>query len=352
MPLNMKLWEINESGLKEIDELKIETEKQLEDWIEKDIAILGLNILIIGRQVSTSFRGRIDLIAIDEQCDIVIIELKKNKTPRDVIAQILDYASWVKNLGYKEISIIAKDYLKKELATAFFDFFGISLNENINVNHKMIIVASEFDESSQRILDYLANEYQVNINAIFFNTFMKGDTKILGRAWLMDPDEVQSKAESRKQAPWQGYWFVNVGEGIHRNWDDNVLYNYIGAGQALKYSRPLQKLQIGDKILAYLKGNGYVGYGTVVDTSKRINEFLINEKGDKLLDATVEAPKIWENKDDVDKSEYAVKINWINKFTRDEAKYFKGIFANPNIVCKLRHAETIEFLKREFGIEE
>lgn len=348
----MKLWEINQDGLQEIGESKLETEKQLEDWIEKEISILGLNILVIGRQIITAFGGRIDLLAIDDQGDIVIIELKKDKTPRDVIAQILDYASWIRKLNYNEISLIAMNYLQKDLPLAFSEFFNLTIPENINSNHKMIIVASEFDESSERILNYLADEYQVNINAIFFNTFNNNGNKILGRAWLMDPEEVQIKAEARKQAPWQGYWFVNVGEGSHRNWEDNIKYNYIGAGQDIKYSKPLKKLQVDDEIFAYMKGYGYVGYGKVIDISKPIKDFYINDKGDKLLDAEdVIAPKIWENKDDPNKSEYAVKISWIKSFKRDEAKFFKGAFANQNIVCKLRHLETLDYLKKEFGVK-
>jgi len=35
-----------------------------------------------------------------------------------------------------------------------------------------------------------------------------------------------------------------------------------------------------------------------------------------------------------------------------DAKTFKGVFANQNIVCKLRHEETVDFLIREFGISE
>lgn len=348
MALNMKLWEICDSKLQEINESKIDKEEQLENWIEKDTSIIGYNILIIGRQVSTSFGGRLDLLAIDELGDLVILELKRDKTPRDVIAQVLDYASWVKKLNYNSISNMALKYLKKELAEVFYDKFGFSIPETINSNHKMIIVASEFDESSQRIVEYLAIEHNVNINAVFFNTFIQKNQKILGRAWLMDPEEIQERSESRNQAPWQGFWFVNVGEGPHRNWDDNIKYNYIGAGQDIKYSRPLSKLKEGAEIFAYMKGIGYVGYGKVLNESVPIKEFKDNKTGKFILKSDVKATKINSYCDDLDKSEYAVKVNWIKTFSRENAKKFKGIFANQNIVCKLRHTETLEYLKREF----
>lgn len=350
MSINMKLWEIEGDNLSEIVESKLDSEEQLEIWIEKDISILGLNILLLGRQVTTSFGGRIDLLGIDEQGDLVVIELKRDKTPRNVVAQILDYASWVRTLSYSDISGLAMKYLKEELSSAFFNKFEFSIPETINSNHKMLIVASEFDESSQRILDYLATEHQVNINAVFFSTFMKNGKRMLGRAWLMDPEEVQDRTESKKQAPWQGYWFVNVGEGEHRNWEDNVKYGYIGAGQGLKYSRPLQKLQPGDEIFAYMKGIGYVGYGKVTEVSVPITDFVVQKTGKRLLDSEVVAPRIWENSENIDKSEYVVSVEWIKTVSKEDSRKFKGVFANQNIVCKLRHTETVEFLKREFEV--
>jgi RecB family endonuclease NucS len=50
--------------------------------------------MILGRQVHTEHDGYIDILGLNKDGDLVIVELKRNKTPRDVIAQCLDYASW------------------------------------------------------------------------------------------------------------------------------------------------------------------------------------------------------------------------------------------------------------------
>lgn len=254
MSFNMKIWRVKEGGdLKDIKLSTIDSEERLENWIDNDSSILGLELLIIGRQVTTQFGGRIDLLAIDRQGDLSIIELKRDKTPRDIVAQVLDYASWVRRLTYNELDRISTDYKGKSLASMFSELFNEAIPDNINANHKMLIVASELDDSTERIVQYLADEHQVNINALFFNFFADDYGEILGRAWLMDPEEVQDLAESRKQAPWSGYWFVNVGEGPHRNWDDNVKYGYIGAGQGPWYSGSLKKLKPGYEIFAFMK---------------------------------------------------------------------------------------------------
>ena len=136
------------------------------------------------------------------------------------------------------------------MASAFVDFYGEPIPENVNATHSMMIVASELDESSERIVQYLAEEHGVSINAVYFNFFRFDDQEFLGRAWLIDPIELQERSEERRQAAWSGYWFVNVGEGPNRNWDDNVQYGFIGAGQGARFSAALKRIQPRDNIFA------------------------------------------------------------------------------------------------------
>jgi hypothetical protein len=49
-------------------------------------------------------------------------------------------------------------------------------------------------------------------------------------------------------------------------------------------------------------------------------------------------------------SEWAIGVNWLKSYSAEDAKTFKGVFANQNVVCELKHSETAEFLEREFGI--
>src|SRR5271170_4387677 len=94
------LWRIEPNGLVQVDAGKLDAESQIEDWIERDPSILDPNLLIIGRQVKTQHSGPIDLLGLASDGAVFIIELKRDKTPREVIAQILDYASgWNLTLG-------------------------------------------------------------------------------------------------------------------------------------------------------------------------------------------------------------------------------------------------------------
>jgi hypothetical protein len=347
MPLEMTLWRVAGSKLESISQAQLDQEQRLEEWIVKDPSILGMDIALIGRQVQTDFGSRLDLLALDRDANCVVLELKRGRTPREVVAQVLEYGAWVKNLGYNELDQIAQGWKQKSIATIFQETFGDAMPETVNSSHNLIVVASRLDDSSERIISYLSEEYGVGINAVFFTFFRENNTELLGRAWLKDPVATIDRA-ARKRLPWSGYWFVNVGEGEHRNWDDNREYDYIGAGQGEKYSRPLRHLRLGDKFFAYMKGIGYVGYGEVVKEATPISDFVVDKSGKPLLALALRAPKAAENKDSPEKSEWAVGVRWLKALPREQAKTFKGIFANQNIVCKLSDTKTLEFLMSEF----
>lgn len=199
MPQNVKVWEIIEGDmLKEIHKSKLELEERLEKWLEKDISIVSNDLLVIGRQIETDFGGVIDLLCVDYNGDIVIVELKRDKTPREIVAQTLDYASWVKDLSNEKITEIANRYLgeKGPFEDAFKRKFGAEIPEILNEHHKMLIVASEIDSSSERIIKYLSDSYGAGINALTFQYFKDDDRReFLARVFLIEPTEVEYKAQ-------------------------------------------------------------------------------------------------------------------------------------------------------------
>lgn len=352
MTIDMSLWKVADEQLINVEKARLDSEDRLESWLEKDVSLLDMNLMIIGRQVYTRFGGYIDLLAINPDGDIVILELKRSRTPRDIVAQVLDYATWVKQLSAKEIDDIASKYLGESLSASFQKHFNSSIPESINTQHSMIIIASKLDDATERIINYLANDYGININAIFFNFFKDNDAEFLGRSWLMNPQDVEQRSESKNSISWSGYWFVNVGDGEHRNWEDCVRYGFLSAGQGKNYSGPLKKLKIGDKVFAYMKQNGYVGYGIVNKEAVPVRDFYVDGEGKNLLELPLNQMGIADNKDDDDLSEWLVGVNWIKTFKRNEPKWMKDLFANQNIVCKLRNQPTVEFLVREFMLNE
>ncbi len=174
MAEDVRVWEILEGDrLEEIKKTRLDLETRLEKWLEQDIFILSSDLLVIGRQVDTDFGGSIDLLCLGYNGYLVIVELKRDKTPREVTAQALDYASWVADLSNEKITEIANSYLGEDgpLEDRFRIKFGSELPEIINEQHSMIIVASEIDGRSERIIRYLSDNYGVGINASYVSVF-------------------------------------------------------------------------------------------------------------------------------------------------------------------------------------
>ena len=53
MPFSMKLWQVQGQDLQEFKREALNDEQQLENWVVKDPSVLGFDILLIGRQVTT-----------------------------------------------------------------------------------------------------------------------------------------------------------------------------------------------------------------------------------------------------------------------------------------------------------
>jgi hypothetical protein len=209
MAEEIKIWQVeNGARLTEVNRSKLDFEERLENWLNEDISILSAELLIIGRQVETDYGKYIDLLCINPNGDLVIVELKKDKTPREVTAQVLDYASWVKDLSHERILNLSNLYLAKKntnLEEGFQKKFGVELPEVLNSSHAMLIVASEIDESTERIIKYLSDSHGVNINVAQFQYFKnQNGQEFLARIFLIEQSEVEQKAQSKatnKRAP-------------------------------------------------------------------------------------------------------------------------------------------------------
>lgn len=201
MSSNIRLWKVtSNNSLQEINQSSLDLEARIEDWLEADISIISDNLLVIGRQIPTDFGGLIDLLCIDHDGDLVIVELKRDKTPRDVTAQVLDYASWVKDLANDTIAGMASEYLPdgESLETAFHRRFQSDLPEILNERHKMLIVASRIDGNSERIITYLSDTYGISINAVTFQYFQdESGNELLARVFLIEPDQVEYRAQTK-----------------------------------------------------------------------------------------------------------------------------------------------------------
>jgi hypothetical protein len=338
---------------------RLPSEQLLEEMIISDPRILSGEWMPIGRQEVTSYGGRIDLLAIAPDGSLVLIELKRDRTPREIIAQALDYASWVEQLTPEKIAQIYQRFSGGgSLDQAFLQRFGSELDEEtLNESHQIIIVAAELDASTERIVSYL-NVRDIPINVVFFRVFDHGGQQLLSRVWLIDPGETQANVSSATKGngdkePWNGEYYVSFGDPASRDWDDARKYGYISAGGGSWYSQTLKLLSPGDRIWVKIPKVGYVGVGCVTEAVQPAKDFNVTTpQGDRpALEVLKHADRYKPFVDDSDKSEYFVGVQWLDTVPADQAVNEVGLFGNQNTVCqpltpKWRH--TVERLKTYF----
>jgi hypothetical protein len=356
MPIQHAIWTVSDNP-KQLTAGRLPNEQLLEDMIIRDPRILSTEWMLIGRQEITGFGGRIDLLAIAPDGSLVLVELKRDRTPREVIAQAMDYASWVEQLSADRIAQIYQRFSGGgNLDVAFAQRFGSELDEDtLNESHQIIIVASELDASTERIVNYL-NAKDIAINVVFFQVFEHGGQQLLSRAWLIDPGETQAnvaistKSKGDKE-PWNGEYYVSYGG---RSWSDAVKYGFISGGGGSWYSRTLKLLSPGDRVWVKIPKTGYVGVGHVAEAVQTAKEFKVaTPEGERpALEVLRDAERYRKHADDPDMSEYFVRVNWLDTVPESRAVDEVGLFGNQNTVCqpttpKWRH--TVERLKTYFA---
>jgi hypothetical protein len=106
----------------------------------------------------------------------------------------------VKTLNAEEIDKLAVAYFKGEsLASAFEKRFDKDIPEVLNERHRIYVVASEIDDSTERIIRYLS-EAGIGINAVRFGFYQTKDGReFLSRTFTVALEEAEKTIAKGKR---------------------------------------------------------------------------------------------------------------------------------------------------------
>ncbi|WP_427385125.1 hypothetical protein [Janibacter sp. G56] len=349
------MWRIDGDEPKPLTTSVLPAEKDLHEFLKRDPSLLGERLLVIGSEVITPFGARLDLLGIDVDGNLNLLELKRDKTPREVVAQVLDYGSWVSTLSRDDIIDIATKHLDQPFEAAFEDVFGSAPPDELNGDLSLTIVAAELDASSERIVNYL-RDFGVPVNAVFFSYLEDDGRRYLARSWLAASDEDAQPAlkgsKKSKRAPWNGIdWYVSFGG--NRPWEDARRLGFVSAGGGKFYSQTMRSLPEGARIWVNIPGTGFVAVGTTLAPASRFESAKV-QVGSTWVDLSAQTLAGTYNAGDVfddDDVEWVVPVNWIEARPELDAYWEKGMFASQHSACKLRQEFTLERLADHFGIE-
>ena len=342
MGVKQTIWSLDEK--RELAFASLINENELESLIADNINLLSDEWLLVGRQVRTSYNGIIDLLCIDIGGNPVVVELKKSMTPREVTAQALDYASWVKNIDAEELAQLFLRHTNndKSLDEAYKERFGFALNaENDDADVKIVIVATDMDGSTERIISYL-NDYGIDINVLTFKVFEHEGKRLLSRAWMFEENQAVPQRGVSSGRMWNSEYYFSFGADAQRSWNDAVEYGFVSAGGGSWYTGTMSNLETGNRIWVNIPQVGYVEVGIVKERSILAHEAAFEVNGNTTPFFELKLQGEYHKNLPVEKAEYIVKVDWIKTVPQNNAVSEYGFFGNQNTVCRPK-AEKWEF---------
>ncbi|MFA5676235.1 MAG: hypothetical protein WDA65_06885 [Christensenellales bacterium] len=204
MATEIKTWEIVEDRLSEINTTLIDSgrkeKEHLEKWLKTESEILGSDIKIIGEQVYT-LSGPLDYLGIDKKGNLVIIELKRDRLPREALAQAIDYASDISSWERDKINEICFNYTSQSLddfITESFENIDID-NFSINDSQRLLLVGFSIDSALSRMIEWLSDKYDLVINAILLKYIRTSSgNELLSRTAIIPEDVENAKIDKKK----------------------------------------------------------------------------------------------------------------------------------------------------------
>ena len=191
-------------------ETNVELEQHLEIWLENSpwAVIQDELILWIDRQPSAQDEeGTIfpDLLGVDSEGNLVIIEFKRGKTPRSVVAQLLEYAAWANELPAEQIHEIADAYFEKRdefkgktFPEAFREVFDVHETDELpplKRKLRLFVVAEEIHPRVAHVCRFLRTSYKMDVSCIAVSKFQteSGD-EIVSMETKVGYEDIRSSA--------------------------------------------------------------------------------------------------------------------------------------------------------------
>ena len=130
------------------------------------------------------------------------------------------------------------------------------------------------------------------------------------------------------------------------------LLGFLAAGGDPKWSTQLCRLTEGDVVVAYLKGKGYVGVGTV--SARAVPYLDYRHQGRLLKDFDLVQPNIAHDSEDPALAEYILRVTWVNAVPREDAKWQQrsGLYSTQLIRASLEgQPQTVGFIEDAFAVK-
>lgn len=198
MANELQIWALDEGG--EVTPVErqrnTESEDKLEDTLVKNPKMLMPKLTLVGRQKRTE-GGRLDLLGLDENGQLVVFELKRGQLTREALTQVIDYASSLESMSDEDLFRHIADLQGRGIER--IDNFGEWYIQNFSSEAsprpvQMTLVGLGVDDHAIRMVEFLA-KYGLPISMMTFHGYNHG-----GRSYLAKQVQTERDVEERVKA--------------------------------------------------------------------------------------------------------------------------------------------------------
>lgn len=279
-------------------------EKDIEHWIAEhpDVLLPNEQVLVFGQSISG--KSMADVLALDSFGRLIIIEVKRDLTGRETVAQLLGYAARLHGISYEELNGIAQQYSKwpgGDLYSVFSDFFDAPsiVRVQLGRNHRTIIVAPDSDADLKSIVGWLRH-HGVPIEFVPYAIYAEDQSA--PRFLQIEGISTTPEAVTTDEV-WLGHWIFNTNEthapgAYKRMFARNVaaIYGYPNG------PKNLEGAEAGQKVFAYVNRQGIRALGIALGGEVRPGTgVFVNEQGYQL------------------QGEYHLPVRWDAVLTEEQA---------------------------------
>jgi hypothetical protein len=205
----VQLWRIDEDDVSPVETSTFESEKELQDLIERNPEILPIDadLMILAREFQCG-SGAADFVAVDMQTgQLVIVETKlyRNGSRRRVVAQVLDYAAdmFDQDLEYLEQRVPVSAW--EELDGTAQEVLADSLREG---DFRLVIVMDQVDDSVSKVARYFQSagvKFKIDLVTVSLATLggtrfvcaHQGDGPVSSRPLKVRTEDAEARAAAR-----------------------------------------------------------------------------------------------------------------------------------------------------------
>ena len=211
----MTRFEIKDGKIQSFEHEPFTGEAAMHNLLKEHPTIIDKDMFIVGSEVPTKDGKSIDLLGIDKKGNIVIIEIKqKSAEPRKVIAQIIDYAEWVReDVGIDELNKIGQEKGTIDGHRSITAKFEKEFNQSLDVTIKeprLYIVSEEIHSDTKRMAEFLRS-YDLDLSCIELVKEISNKektTSVIPR-YVVGPDPQKRSVTPQQKTDYDWTWYSN-----------------------------------------------------------------------------------------------------------------------------------------------